>query len=71
MVDLKPVKSSNIKAIGHDGADLHVEFANGGRYSYAGVPGELHQRLMQTDSPGKFLRAHVVGKFPHQKIEES
>lgn len=69
MVDLKPVQSSNIKAVGHDGADLHVEFANGGHYSYAGVPDELHQRLANSHSPGKFLQAHVIGKFPHTKID--
>lgn len=41
------VRSSNLKAIGHTLADgLFVDFRNGRRYRYAGVPAEIHDALL-------------------------
>lgn len=55
--NLIPVESSNIAAIGHDGADMYVQFKNGGLYCYEGVPHEDYLDLMAAESKGKALRA--------------
>lgn len=64
MVDLSPVKSSNIAAIGHDAdsGELHVEFKNGGRYVYQGVSADQHAALTKADSIGSHLHKHVKPK---------
>lgn len=71
MVDLRPVVSSNINAIGHDPdkSELHVQFANGGHYVYSGVSAAQHQALMTADSIGshlhKFIKSKATGVRKH------
>lgn len=50
-----PVKSSNIKSIGHDPETnkLHVEFNSGKVFEYDGVTAEDHSSLMACESIGK------------------
>lgn len=70
MVQMVPVQSSNVKAIGHDPEtqELHVHFHNGGQYVYAEVPAEKHQALVAADSIGNHLHAHIKGKHAHRRL---
>lgn len=73
---MKPVQSSTIAAVGHDGKQLTVQFKNGGTYDYPDVPIELHDRMMAAhdagESIGKFFHAHVkAGGFAHIKREDA
>jgi hypothetical protein len=47
-MELKPVKSSNIEAVGFDEEtqELHVQFKGGTVYAYDSVPSEIHQELL-------------------------
>ncbi len=70
-----PVKSSNIKAVGYD-ADtrmLTVEFGSGAQHTYADVPPETHQALMDAESVGKFFHANIRSAFKSSPVpsEES
>jgi hypothetical protein len=56
IIILTPVKSSHIKAIGHSGTTMHVEYSDGGLYEHTGVPGHAHAELMAAQSKGKHLR---------------
>lgn len=62
-VEMKPVKSSNIRAIGFDPETktLHVAFLNGTQYTYEGVDAEKHAALMSADSVGSHFNAHIKG----------
>ena len=53
-MQLTPVTSSNIKAIGHDpeANELHVEFGDGSRWIYAGVDAFRHADMMKAESVG-------------------
>lgn len=50
-----PVKSSNIKSVGHDPVSnkLHVEFNSGKVFEYDGVTADEHKALMTSESVGK------------------
>jgi hypothetical protein len=63
MVEMKPVKSSNIASIGHDPdtKTLHVAFRNGTVYLYHDVDADKHAALMKADSVGGYLNAHIKG----------
>jgi KTSC domain-containing protein len=65
-----PVKSSNVDAIGHFAGsnELHVRYKDGAHYIYDDVAPELHQRLMNAPSIGKFIHEHVKGKFTHRRL---
>lgn len=72
MIALSPVKSSNIKAIGHDPDtnELHVEFATGGRYVYEGVDADEFAALRDAKSIGSHLHASVKPKKKVRRFEK-
>lgn len=70
-MELKPVESSNIAAVGHNAEtnELHVRFKNGGVYKYAGVDADKHKALMAADSIGSYIHANIKGKHAHSKVD--
>jgi len=63
-------QSKNILGVGYDGASktLEIEFSSGGIYSYEGVPADLHQALIKSDSPGLFFTNFIRGAFPYTHL---
>lgn len=55
------VLSSNILSIGYDqdSATLEVEFKNGSVFQYFGISQDVYSGLMNADSHGSFLDAHI------------
>ena len=63
----KSVVSSNIQAIGHDGANtLYIRFNSGTTYEYDGVPFSVYENLTGAESVGKAFHRDVRGKYPHK-----
>ena len=58
-MNLTPVSSSNISAIGYEGTTLYVRFNSGALYAYYDVPESLYRSLMSASSHGSYLDAHV------------
>ena len=71
MVDMKPVDSSNVAAVGYepDSNVLHVQFKNGGRYRYQGVSPAHHEDLIGAKSVGSHFYNHIAGKFSGAKYQ--
>ncbi len=75
-MSLKPVQSSNIKAVGYDAEARHltVQFKDGASHRYEDVPAETHAGLMgegvKDHSVGKYFHAHIKGKHKSKKIED-
>jgi len=66
-MEMKPVESSSIKAIGHDGDTMHVTFKNGATYVYEGVKAHVFDGLHSAKSIGK----HFAGmKMKGTKLAE-
>lgn len=63
--------SSNIRSIGHDPAQnvLEVEFANGSVYQYSGVPRDLADQFVKSDSAGRFFAQNVRNQFQAKRVE--
>ena len=71
MVDMTPVASSNLAAVGYDSASqqLYIQFHSGGTYVYSGVTDDLYQSLMAAASKGSFFHHHIkIAGFPCQQI---
>jgi KTSC domain len=66
-----PIDSKAITSLGYDPATqlLEVEFKNGGIYRYENVTPEQHRALVAADSPGKYLRAHIIPTCAFTKVE--
>ena len=69
-ITMVELKSSNIKRVGHDPArnELHVHFANGGRYVYSNVHRVFYQKLLEAKSPGKYLASSIKDVFQARKL---
>lgn len=69
-MELVPVSSSNIEAIGYDedSQTLQVEFKNGSCYQYFDVPEHIFIGLRDAGSVGAYLSANIKGVFRFSKI---
>lgn len=66
-MQMKPVASSNIAAIGHKGLLMHVQFKHGGTYAYHPVTADQHAKLLAAPSIGAHLNTLGVKGV---KVEE-
>lgn len=50
--------STNVAAVSYDAnkAELYVRFKDGSTYTYMSVPDGIDRQLLESDSPGKFVR---------------
>ncbi|HEJ0182538.1 KTSC domain-containing protein [Pectobacterium carotovorum] len=69
-MERQPVVSSNISSVGYDSGDLilEVEFKNGALYQYFDVPEHIFQELINADSVGGYLAAHVKGHYRYSRV---
>lgn len=68
-MEMIKVNSSNVIAIGHDGKDLHVQYA-GGTYVYEDVSKELFEELKNAESKGRFMNSRIKGSFKYHRLVE-
>ena len=60
-MNLVPVASSNLRAIGYDTntKTLQVAFCNNSLYEYYAVPDSIHSGLMEAKSHGSYFDTHI------------
>lgn len=68
-MEMIPIKSSNIEAIGHDPEknELCVKFQGGGTYFYSGFSAEDFALFRGSSSKGSFFAKNIRGLFPSRK----
>lgn len=54
-MNMIPVNSSNLSAVGYDGSTLRIQFHSGGLYDYSGVPESVYIGLMNAASSHSLL----------------
>lgn len=64
------VESSQIASIGHDGELLEIEFTGkeSSVYQYADLPADTMEKMLASESVGKFFYANIKGKCRYRKI---
>jgi len=65
------VESEAIRDIAYDPerAKLFVQFTDGDRYVYVGVPGEVHRSFLDAESKGRFFQAQIRDQYPYNKLD--
>lgn len=68
-MEMAPVRSSNLVAVGYDPqtATLRVEFGSG-TYDYYNVPERVHRALMSTGSKGAYHAAHIKWRYRYERV---
>jgi KTSC domain/DnaJ domain len=49
---------------------LEINFADGNNYEYFDVPRNTYQKMVNSDSPGRFARRHIFHSFVYRKISK-
>ena len=58
------VDSTAIRAVGHDGQTLYIQFHSGDKvYPFPGVPYLVFLELVTADSPGEYYAQHIRGRY--------
>jgi hypothetical protein len=72
-VNWVPVNSRMLAAVGynHDWQQLYLKFRGSDIYCYRGVPVERYEELLAADSKGKYVRRHILNRYPHQRIHSA
>lgn len=70
-MEMKPVKSSNIKAIGYDAkaSRLQIEFGSGKTYAYEEFPAAEYEALVNAPSIGSHFARHIRSKYPGVEVK--
>lgn len=68
-MELKPVLSSNIDAVGYhqDSRTLHVRFTSGATYQYRDVDPAEHEALIHAKSVGSHFAQHIRAIYQGEK----
>ncbi len=69
-MNLIPVSSSNIAAIGYEEGSmtLTVQFLSGTLYQYFDVPSQVHQELMVAGSVGTYFSQNIRNNYRYTKL---
>ena len=64
-MDMIPVNSSAIDAVGYDASTMRmkIRFKEGHSYDFCGVPKHVFDGLMRAASKGNFYNDHIRGKY--------
>ena len=67
-MNMIPVSSSNLSAVGYENHTLYISFHSGGLYSYANVPENVYNALMSAPSHGSYFASHIKNSYHCTKI---
>ncbi|MDD5005055.1 MAG: KTSC domain-containing protein [Candidatus Omnitrophica bacterium] len=69
-MDMKPVASSNIQAVGYDESTetMRVQFNNSSVYEYHNIPLIVYNDFMQASSLGAYLNRNIRNNYSYEKI---
>lgn len=69
-MNMTPVTSSTIAAIGYDEANqvLRVEFIHGGVYEYFDVPRAEYDSFIGAASHGQYLASQIKGRYRYARV---
>lgn len=69
-MELKPVDSSSLAAIGYDdeARTLVLEFRHGGTYAYFDVPRSRYRALLKAKSMGEHFMHHIRDRYRCLKL---
>lgn len=67
---INEIKSSNIKRTEYDVETkiMLVEFNNGFKYQYEGIPHQVYTKFRASGSQGKFFNTEIAKNFKYSKL---
>ena len=67
-LNMVPVASTSIAAVGYEAGCLFIAFRAGGVYSYDGVPEAVASALEHSPSKGRYYQSFVRGRYSSVRV---
>jgi hypothetical protein len=67
-MDMVPVMSTNVSAVGFDNGTLRIQFFNGSEYEYSGVPESVFNEMKNAVSAGAYFAQHIKGQYSFVRV---
>ena len=64
------VKNFNIEDFYMDKTVLYIQFLDGSKFEYFGVPRNTYVKMVNAESPSRFARRHVYGNFLYRSASK-
>lgn len=67
-MNMIPVASSNLSAVGYEGSTLYIRFHSGSTYEYYNVPSSVYNGLMSASSKGTYHSDFIKNRYRYRRI---
>ena len=65
------ITASRIIDFQYKGLTLQLNFADGSRYEYFGVPKNIYGKLVNSSTPDRFARRHIYHEYVYRKVSKA
>jgi DnaJ-class molecular chaperone len=65
------ITSSKIADFQYKSQTLQVNFIDGSKYEYFGIPKNIYGKLVNSDAPDRFARRHIYHSFVYRKVSKA
>lgn len=65
------ITASKIVDFNFKSQTLQVNFADGSRYEYFGIPHSTYNKFLNSDTPDRFARRHIYHSFIYRKVSKA
>lgn len=65
---MRPISSSNLRAVGFENGTMRILFHSGGLYEYYNVPDSAYRGLVSAGSAGSYFHSFIKGRYSERKV---
>lgn len=65
------ITASRIENFQYKGQTLIIDFIDGSSYEYFGIPKNLYNKLISSDTPDRFARRHIYHEFIYRRMSRA
>jgi len=65
------ITSSRMVDFQYKSQTLKINFLDGSSYEYFGLPKNIYEKLVNSDSPDRFARRHIYHSFVYRKVSKA
>jgi curved DNA-binding protein CbpA len=65
------ITASRIENFQYKGQTLIVDFIDGSSYEYFGIPKNIYNKLISSETPDRFARRHIYHEFVYRRVSRA
>jgi DnaJ-class molecular chaperone len=65
------ITASRIENFQYKGQTLIVDFIDGSRYEYFGIPKNVYNKFISSNTPDRFARRHIYHEFVYRRVSKA